>query len=243
MSYLDQKSKKKKKSKKKGNNAQASTATNTTEPQTPTEAAQLKDGAESDDSDAEETAAPDTKIDGPEEKAPDLTNGIAKTTPNENNDRDTDTDTATRFDALVKDRDALRLEVTELRKSLEELQSKHATELETVQNDLAEAQQEKETAEEQYQTLLGRVNTIRSQLGERLKADAVRLPISCPVSRYTYQCTLSVLTTGLTGSLTGRTLPSTHAHRRTRIPKCNPPRTLRLSDCRSRRAFLPQRHP
>ncbi|KAL6243060.1 hypothetical protein RBB50_010160 [Rhinocladiella similis] len=171
----DQKSKKKKKSKKKGNNAQASTATNTTEPQTPTEAAQLKDGAESDDSDAEETAAPDTKIDGPEEKAPDLTNGIAKTTPNENNDRDTDTDTATRFDALVKDRDALRLEVTELRKSLEELQSKHATELETVQNDLAEAQQEKETAEEQYQTLLGRVNTIRSQLGERLKADAEEL--------------------------------------------------------------------
>ncbi|KAK6376139.1 hypothetical protein LTS17_007390 [Exophiala oligosperma] len=178
----DQKSKKKKKSKKKGgNNAQATTPV---EPQTPTEASQPKDGAESDDSDAEETTElSSTKTDVPEgKKILDLMNGVAKDTPtpteknnDANADADTDTDTATRFDALVKDRDALRLEVTELRKSLEELQSKHATELETAQNDLAEAQQEKETAEEQYQTLLGRVNTIRSQLGERLKADAVRL--------------------------------------------------------------------
>ncbi|KIW46416.1 uncharacterized protein PV06_02088 [Exophiala oligosperma] len=178
----DQKSKKKKKSKKKGgNNAQATTPV---EPQTPTEASQPKDGAESDDSDAEETTElSSTKTDVPEgKKILDLMNGVAKDTPtpteknnDANADADTDTDTATRFDALVKDRDALRLEVTELRKSLEELQSKHATELETAQNDLAEAQQEKETAEEQYQTLLGRVNTIRSQLGERLKADAEEL--------------------------------------------------------------------
>ena len=82
-------------------------------------------------------------------------------------------DAAARFDALVRDRDALRAEVTQLRRSLEELQSKHESDLEAVQNELQETQGEKEQAEEQYQTLLGKVNTIRSQLGERLKADAV----------------------------------------------------------------------
>ncbi|KIW09848.1 hypothetical protein PV08_11949 [Exophiala spinifera] len=177
MLLLDQKSKKKKKPKKKGTNAPDSTPTPPAEPQTPTEASGSKDGAESDGTDVEERTVPTTQTDVPEETAQEVTNGIAKPIPTEENNNITnpDTDAAARFDALVKDRDALRLEVTELRKSLEELQSKHATELETVQNDLAEAQQEKETAEEQYQTLLGRVNTIRSQLGERLKADAEEL--------------------------------------------------------------------
>lgn len=81
-----------------------------------------------------------------------------------------DTEDATaRFDALVRDRDALREEVTRLRESLEQVTRKfddQSIELETVQG-------ERETAEENYQNLLGKVNTIRSQLGERLKADAV----------------------------------------------------------------------
>ena len=85
-----------------------------------------------------------------------LTNGIPKLS-------DGGSDAAACFDALVKDRDALRLEVTQLRQSLEELQSKHTTEMEA----------EKESVEEQCQSLLGKVNTIRSQLGEQLKADAV----------------------------------------------------------------------
>lgn len=84
-------------------------------------------------------------------------------------------DAAARFDALVKDRDALRLEVTQLRQSIEELQSKHNSEMEAVQTELADTQDAKDTAEEQYQSLLGKVNTIRSQLGERLKADAEEL--------------------------------------------------------------------
>lgn len=84
-------------------------------------------------------------------------------------------DAAARFDALVKDRDALRLEVTQLRQSIEELQSKHSSEIEAVQSELADTQDAKDTAEEQYQSLLGKVNTIRSQLGERLKADAEEL--------------------------------------------------------------------
>lgn len=76
---------------------------------------------------------------------------------------------------MVKDRDALRLEVTQLRQSIEELQSKHSSEMEAVQTELADTQDAKDTAEEQYQSLLGKVNTIRSQLGERLKADAEEL--------------------------------------------------------------------
>ena len=78
-----------------------------------------------------------------------------------------------RFDALVRDRDSLRVEVAELRRSLEEIQSKHDEEMNTVQKKLRSAQDEKEHAESQFQNLLGKVNTIRSQLGERLKADAV----------------------------------------------------------------------
>lgn len=80
---------------------------------------------------------------------------------------------AARLDAMIRDRDALREEVSKLRQSIEELHAKHATEIEEVQGQLQETQSEKENAEENYQSLLGKVNTIRSQLGERLKADAV----------------------------------------------------------------------
>ena len=82
-------------------------------------------------------------------------------------------DTNARFDALVQDRDNLRVEVTELRRSLEALQQKHEDDLANLQGKLEETQGEKDHAESQYRNLLGKVNTIRSQLGERLKADAV----------------------------------------------------------------------
>jgi len=78
-----------------------------------------------------------------------------------------------RFDALVRDRDALRLEVTRLRESLEEVTGRHEREMGDIQTQLQEEQSEREAAEENYQNLLGKVNTIRSQLGERMKADAV----------------------------------------------------------------------
>jgi FtsZ-binding cell division protein ZapB len=70
----------------------------------------------------------------------------------------------------------LREEVTKLRQSLEELQAKHQSELGAVQTELQETQAEKDEAQEQYQSLLGKVNTIKAQLGERLKSDAVRQP-------------------------------------------------------------------
>ena len=84
-------------------------------------------------------------------------------------------DIRARLDAAEKEREVLRTEVAGLRKSLEEVQGKHEEELSTTKQERDEAQEAKEKADAQYQTLLGRVNTIRSQLGERLKADAVRL--------------------------------------------------------------------
>jgi len=75
---------------------------------------------------------------------------------------------------MARDRDSLRAEVTELRKSLEEIQSKHEEDVHDLQDKLEESQSSKGHAETQYRTLLGKVNTIRAQLGERLKADAVR---------------------------------------------------------------------
>ena len=64
------------------------------------------------------------------------------------------------------------------RKHTEELstiKSSHAEELVTVKKELEESESAKEQAETQYQHLLGRVNTIRSSLGERLKADKEEL--------------------------------------------------------------------
>ncbi|KAL6231662.1 hypothetical protein BDW75DRAFT_37268 [Aspergillus navahoensis] len=77
-----------------------------------------------------------------------------------------------RFDALVRDRDSLRAEVTDMRKSLEEIQSKHHTDMQALQSKVDDAESKKEHAESQYRGLLERVNTIKAQLGERLKEDA-----------------------------------------------------------------------
>lgn len=83
------------------------------------------------------------------------------------------TESGPSFDALVRDRDSLRMEVIELRKSLEEIQSKNDDEREKLQESLKSVRAEKENAEHRFRELLGKVNTIKSQLGERLKADAV----------------------------------------------------------------------
>lgn len=93
-------------------------------------------------------------------------------------------DTSARLDAIAKERDALRQEVTELRKSLESIQEKHEEEISTLQSDLEEANENKDHFETQYKNLLGRVNTIKTSLGDRLKADAVSRIFStdiCPI--------------------------------------------------------------
>lgn len=84
-------------------------------------------------------------------------------------------DTEARLDALARERDALREEVAQLRRSLEEIQEKHEEDLISFREQLEETRGEKEHAETQFRNLLGKVNTIKSQLGDRLKADAVGL--------------------------------------------------------------------
>lgn len=102
--------------------------------------------------------------------------------PQDNSLKSSDINTGDRLDALARERSALREEVAQLRRSLEEIQEKHEQDLFSVREQLKETQGEKEHAETQYRNLLGKVNTIRSQLGDRLKADAVSLrlyPSSC----------------------------------------------------------------
>ena len=82
------------------------------------------------------------------------------------------------FDAMSKEREALREEVAQMRKTLEEIQERHEEEMSGIREQLSQTEEGKEQAEIQYQNLLGKVNTIRSQLGERLKADAVRKAFS-----------------------------------------------------------------
>lgn len=113
-----------------------------------------------------------------------------------------------RLEAMSKEREELRAEVEQLRKTLEEIQGKHeeelsetrktydegisklqekhtkeisetkeqlSEELSTVRAELTESEAAREHAESQYQSLLGRVNTIKASLGERLKADKEEL--------------------------------------------------------------------
>ncbi|KAL8824477.1 MAG: hypothetical protein Q9170_008141 [Blastenia crenularia] len=81
-------------------------------------------------------------------------------------------DTEARLETLAQERETLREQVAEFRRSLEEIQEKHDADMQIVRSQLDERTGEKEHAEAQYRNLLGKVNTIRSQLGERLKADA-----------------------------------------------------------------------
>jgi len=114
------------------------------------------------------------------------------------------TDTTFRIEAMSQEREALRTEVEQLRKALQDIQGKHLEdvsiikeqhtkdifmlqeentklkdqhleEMSGIRKELEETEEAKEQAETQYQNLLGRVNTIKSSLGERLKADKQEL--------------------------------------------------------------------
>jgi chaperonin cofactor prefoldin len=63
-----------------------------------------------------------------------------------------------------------------MRKSLEEIQSKHKADMEALQEKLEDTETKKEQAETQFQKLMERVNAIKSQLGQRLKEDEVSTP-------------------------------------------------------------------
>ncbi|MCJ1471289.1 hypothetical protein MMC07_009937, partial [Pseudocyphellaria aurata] len=92
--------------------------------------------------------------------------------PRDSSSKPFDKNTEARLDALARERSALREEVAQLRRSLEEIQEKHEEDLLSVREQLKEVHGEKVHAETQYRNLLGKVNTIKSQLGDRLKADA-----------------------------------------------------------------------
>jgi chromosome segregation ATPase len=92
----------------------------------------------------------------------------------ESNASDT-TDASSRLEAMSQDRETLRAEVEKLRKSLEDLQMKHSEEISSIRAELEESETAKDQAQTQYQNLLGRVNTIKSTLGERMAADRQEL--------------------------------------------------------------------
>ncbi|ORY64091.1 uncharacterized protein BCR38DRAFT_206405 [Pseudomassariella vexata] len=76
---------------------------------------------------------------------------------------------------MSQEREALRAEVEQLRKQLESIQETHQQEASQLKTDLEESEAAKEHAEEQYQTLLGRVEKIKETLGSRLARDKAEL--------------------------------------------------------------------
>ena len=114
-----------------------------------------------------------TQSNQPEEPSIDVSSTTADAEPAT---MQTNGDTEAKLETMARERSALRDEVAQLRRSLEELQGKHNEEIGNIRQELEETQGQKENADTQYRNLLGRVNTIKSQLGERLKSDAVGLP-------------------------------------------------------------------
>uniref|UniRef100_A0A8H7MYR2 GRIP domain-containing protein n=1 Tax=Bionectria ochroleuca TaxID=29856 RepID=A0A8H7MYR2_BIOOC len=84
-------------------------------------------------------------------------------------------DTTAKLEVMGKEREALRAEVELLRKQLERIQEHHATEISELRTEVEESNAAKETAEEQYQNLLGRVGQIKETLSGRLKRDREEL--------------------------------------------------------------------
>ncbi|KAF2840623.1 hypothetical protein M501DRAFT_930446, partial [Patellaria atrata CBS 101060] len=176
------KSKKKNKKKKGGGgpkldtNAAVATA-NGSKPEADVEAY----GGEGDDDELEsptvirlKSAPEDTQDDDAENDSPVPTpqpNGVRKTA-TAPNQIETPSGSEEQLDTLIKERESLRAEVSELRKSLESIKEKHDGEVKGLTESLEESQSGKEHWEAQYRNLMGKVNTIRSQLGERLKSDA-----------------------------------------------------------------------
>lgn len=97
----------------------------------------------------------------------------ARATSQSESSQNLSSDPSLRLEAAAKERDQLRVEVTEIRKSLEGIQQRHDNETAQLRASLQETKTGKDQVETKYQKLLGQVNTIKAQLGERLKSDAV----------------------------------------------------------------------
>ncbi|TEA20126.1 GRIP domain-containing protein [Colletotrichum sidae] len=138
------------------------------EPETPVQDAAPVEEAASPEQVADED---DTTANGHTERP--TSNGHANP-PIENATED-QSDATAKLDALTKDREALRTEVEQLRKQLENIQETHSETVTNLKSELEETSSAKEQAEEQYQSLLERVNHLKSTLGERLKRDRAEL--------------------------------------------------------------------
>ncbi|OLN92185.1 GRIP domain-containing protein [Colletotrichum chlorophyti] len=123
---------------------------------------------------ADRDANNDTTVNGHTERP--TSNGHANPpTEKAQEDQDAGSDTTAKLDALTKDREALRTEVEQLRKQLETIQGQHSETVTQLKSDLEETSSAKEQAEAQYESLLERVNHLKSTLGERLKRDRAEL--------------------------------------------------------------------
>ena len=80
---------------------------------------------------------------------------------------------AEKVEVLARERDNLRQEVAELRRSLEDIQGKHKQEIEDLQLKLDTAEEGKEEADQRHSDLRVRVKEITATLGERLKSNSV----------------------------------------------------------------------
>lgn len=130
-----------------------------------------KDAADNED-DGDGEAEPETPVE-PTSNAKDEDNNAAEGADLPVKVNGAAKDTSERLDALAKERDALREEVSGLRKSLEALTAKHEEDISGIKEQLEETQSGKEEAESKYEDLRERVTTIRTTLGERLKEYSV----------------------------------------------------------------------
>jgi chromosome segregation ATPase len=85
---------------------------------------------------------------------------------------------AEKVEVLAKERDNLRLEVAELRKSLEDIQGNHKQEIDDLKAKLETAEEGREEADQRHSDLRVRVKEITATLGERLKSNTVQIPWS-----------------------------------------------------------------
>ncbi|KHN97756.1 golgi matrix protein [Metarhizium album ARSEF 1941] len=114
------------------------------------------------------TATGNTNRPGPDGNGHDLE-------PSKPADGATDADPTAKLEAMGKEREALRAQVEQFRKQLETIQETHQQEVSQLKTDLEESNSAKEHAEEQYQTLLDRVEKIKESLSGRLKRDKAEL--------------------------------------------------------------------
>jgi vacuolar-type H+-ATPase subunit D/Vma8 len=87
-------------------------------------------------------------------------------------------DFSEKLDVMAKERDLLLQQVAELRKSLEEISVKHQSDIDQLQTRLQDAESGKQLSETLHNNLKERVTTITASLGERMRANKVRAPLS-----------------------------------------------------------------